>query len=269
MNGDGLNDVLAASNATPFPQNVAVPIQILLNDGHGGFFDGTSQVITGTVPTAVVPRRIVVADFNGDGKPDVFIADTGYDADPFPGGQSKLLLSTPDGHYVDATANLPQELAYTHSATAGDIDGSGHMAIYMGNIHGQLQIGPQLLLNDGTGHFTISSGRLPAAQTDLNKNVYTTSQFIDVNGTDAPISFWVGAGNWDSVVLTNDCTGHFSVLPNALPPKLFSDGITLDIEPIRLGSSGEPDLLLVFTQISLLCGACDPGADQQRRRNVS
>jgi len=52
------------------------------------------------------------------------------------------------------------------------------------------------------------------------------------------------------VVLVNDCTGHFSVLPNALPPKLFSDGITLDIEPIKLGSSGKPDLLLVFTHNS-------------------
>jgi VCBS repeat protein len=77
LNGDGFDDVLAASNAVPFPQNVALPIQILLNDGHGGFFDGTSQVITGPVPTAVTPRKIVIADFNGDGKPDVFIADHG------------------------------------------------------------------------------------------------------------------------------------------------------------------------------------------------
>src|SRR5262249_12645370 len=74
-------------------------------------------------------------------------------------------------------------------------------------------------------------------------------QFVDVNGDGCPdlVLGDGGDGNTQSVVLINDCTGHFSVLPNALPPKLFSDGLTLDIEPVKLGSSGRPDLLLVFS----------------------
>src|SRR5580704_10479699 len=64
LNGDGFDDVLAASLYYPI-QNAAIPLQILLNDGRGGFFDGTSQVIIGQVPTTVDPRRIVIADFNG------------------------------------------------------------------------------------------------------------------------------------------------------------------------------------------------------------
>jgi hypothetical protein len=243
MNGDGFDDVLAASTYFSPRQNVSIPIQILLNDGHGGFFDGTSQVITGSVPKAVNPK-LVVADFNGDGKPDIFIADGGLDEDPWPGAQSILLLSIPDSHYVDATANLPQQLAYTYKAAAADIDGSGHMAIYLGNI---LPIGPQLLLNDGTGHFTISTGRLPAAQSDLQQNTYFSSQFVDVNGDGCPDLVLGGNVNTESVVLINDCTGHFALLANALPAKLFSDGITEDIKPVKLGSSGKPDLLLSFT----------------------
>jgi hypothetical protein len=246
LNGDGLDDVLAASGYYPL-QNASIPIQILLNDGHGGFTDGTSQVIVGAIPQTVFPRKIVIADFNGDGKPDIFIADTGYDAAPFPGAQSTLLLSTPDGHYVDATANLPQQLAYTHSAAAADIDGSGHMALYLGNLGPGP--GPQLLLNDGTGHFTISTGRLPRAQTDTMQNIYTQSQFVDVNGDGCPDLVLGGAAyspsqNWQSVVLINDCNGYFHVQPNALPPKLFSDGVTLDIEPIKNNSSGRQDLIL-------------------------
>jgi len=90
LNGDGFDDVLAASLYFP-PQTAGIPVQVLLNNGHGGFFDGTSQVIAGPVPNPVHPRKIVIADFNGDGKPDIFIADHGYDADPFPGSQSRLL----------------------------------------------------------------------------------------------------------------------------------------------------------------------------------
>jgi hypothetical protein len=88
MNGDGFDDVLAASTGQPYPSNASIPIQILLNDGHGGFFDGTSQVITGPIPKTINPAGIIVADFNGDGKPDIFIPDAGLDANPFPGGQA-------------------------------------------------------------------------------------------------------------------------------------------------------------------------------------
>jgi hypothetical protein len=105
LNGDGLDDVLVASGYYPL-QDAAIPIQILLNNGQGGFVDGTSQVIVGQVPTTVFPRKIVIADFNSDGIPDIFIADTGYDASPFPGAQSTLLLSS-GGHYVDAICPLP------------------------------------------------------------------------------------------------------------------------------------------------------------------
>src|SRR5262249_35981058 len=163
---------------------------------------------------------------------------TGYDASPFPGAQSTLLLSTADGHYVDATANLPQQLAYTHSATAADIDGSGHLALYLGNIYGQQQIGPQLLLNDGTGHFTVSSGRLPAGISNLQQNVFTSSQFVDVNGDGCTDLVLGGDGSTQSVVLINNCQGFFSVLPNGLPPKLFTDGITVHVQPFKVDSTG-------------------------------
>jgi len=253
LNGDGLPDVVAASGHVP-TQNTPIPIQILLNDGHGGFTDGTSQLITGSIPQTIFPRKIVIADFNGDGRPDIFIADTGYDANPYPGAQSTLLLSTPDGHYVDATANLPQQLAYTHSAAAADIDGSGHLALYLGNLNAQNHIVPQLLLNDGTGHFTISSGRLPAAQTDYTQNAYTQALFVDVNGDGCPDLILGGVAfsgppiqSYPSDVLINNCQGTFTRLAGAIPAKQFSDGVILDIEPISLDGTGSNDLLLTST----------------------
>ena len=124
----------------------------------------------------------MVADFNGDGRPDVFIADTGDDRDPYAGFQNTLMLSAPAGKLVDATATLPQASDYSHSACTGDINGDGHPDIYVGNIYGVNNITPRLLLNDGTGHFTIG-GSLPGELEDPNFTArYTTCTFADVNG---------------------------------------------------------------------------------------
>ena len=49
---------------------------------------------------------MVIADFNGDRVDDIFVADHGYDAYPFPGYQNTLVLSAPGGKLVDATDNL-------------------------------------------------------------------------------------------------------------------------------------------------------------------
>lgn len=105
--------------------------------------------------------KIIVTDFNGDGQPDVFIADFGQDAfDPsqgtFPGRQNTLLLSTPEGKLIDATANLPQQSDTTGHAAAADIDGDGDFDLLILNLPGQKRIGPHLWLNDGTGRFTVA-----------------------------------------------------------------------------------------------------------------
>lgn len=54
LNGDGLADVLVTP--TDYSTYNTYPIQILLNNRHGGFYDGTRRV----------------ADFNNDGRPDIF-----------------------------------------------------------------------------------------------------------------------------------------------------------------------------------------------------
>jgi hypothetical protein len=97
---------------------------VLFNDGSGTLVDA-SAIVDGPLPITVHPREIVVSDFNGDNKPDFFLADHGYDANPFPGFQNQLLLSTESG-YVNATgSSLPALIDFTHSAIAADVDGDG------------------------------------------------------------------------------------------------------------------------------------------------
>ena len=145
MNGDGLDDILAASLYFPL-QNLGIPIQILLNDGNGGFFDGTAQVINGPVPSTVHPRKVVVADFNGDGKLDVFIADHGVQRRSLSRRAEHITL-VDTGWALRRCHSQPAASAsiLPTRAAAADIDGSGRVAIYAGNIYGQQNIGPSLL----------------------------------------------------------------------------------------------------------------------------
>ena len=248
FNGDGHQDILIARDARDAQHTL--PVTILLGDGKGGFTDGTSSILEGDVPRTQYPRQIVIADFNGDRRPDVFIADTGGDHAPFPGYQNTLILSAPGGKLVDATANLPQVDDYTHSAAAADVNGDGATDLYIGNIYGANQVPPRILLNDGTGHFSELPGALPAAQASLDQNTYTGGTFADVNGDGHP-DLVLAASNQSqqSVVLLNDGTGHFTELAGALPPKPFgTDAIGFDPTTLDINRDGHPGLVISYTK---------------------
>ena len=83
------------------------PFWALIHEGERGFVFDTASAIAGTVPLAHNSiRKVIEADFNGDGRLDVFSANTGDDfCDDF-GATNTLLLSRPDGRLEDASGNL-------------------------------------------------------------------------------------------------------------------------------------------------------------------
>lgn len=252
LDGDGLEDVLIAKMT--FQTRETYALDILLNDGNGSLALATSSIFLGTVPAVQHPRQVVTADLNGDRVADIFVADHGYDAHPFPGYQNTLVLSAPNGKVQDATGNLPQQRDFTHSACAADIDDDGDIDLYVGNTWGQNDIDPQILLNEGRGRFTVGENRLPPL-IDLNQNGYTTCEFSDVNNDGSPDLILGDAGDDianehstpGSEVLPNDGRGVFAPLPGALPPKSYAPSdIAHDIQPIHLDGDAYVDLLLVY-----------------------
>jgi hypothetical protein len=247
FNDDGWPDAVLWRGLQP--TGVALELDVLINDGQGSLVLGTSEVFSGTIPSVVEGRELVLADFNGDDRLDMFFADQGMDTDPFPGYQNTLVLSVPGGKMVDATSNLPQQWDQTHSATAADIDGDDDIDLYVGNLGGG-EVPPQIWLNNGAGVFSVAEGLLPPEQTDLPLNWYTTCKFADVNNDTSP-DLILGQGNphRDSHVLLNDGTGSFSQMETPLPPTIFApiQG-PLDIKSTDISGDGYLDLFLVDTR---------------------
>ncbi|MCY4562867.1 MAG: VCBS repeat-containing protein, partial [Gammaproteobacteria bacterium] len=154
IDDDGDDDLVITSYSAD-PQRPGAGV-ILLNNGDFSF-----SVAGGDRPGGVHPGEVLVADFNGDGRNDLFIADVGFDAPPFPGWHNQLLLWTEDG-YVDATERMPADpTGFTHNAAAGDIDGDGDVDILVANAFGEWISGPYFLLNDGQANFVADTKRLP------------------------------------------------------------------------------------------------------------
>jgi hypothetical protein len=260
FNGDGRADVVYTRANSGSRSTFGM--QFVVNRGHGRFVDGAAGLFEGAVPRTQGGGRLVVADFNNDGRPDVYYADSGTEAAPNPPGfHDTLVLSTLDGKLVDATANIPQQSDFTHSAAAADVNGDGNIDLFVGNLGGNAGYSGnccsiQIWLNDGTGHFHVASALLPPEIADGNKNSFTGSAFADVNGDGHPDLILGGshgctnglAPRNPSQVLLNDGSGHFHVLAGALPPKPFGPtSETLDVKPIDLNHDGHVDLVVAST----------------------
>lgn len=170
------------------------------------------------------PRKAIVADFNGDGRPDVFVACHGYDAPPFPGERSKVVFSQPDGTYKisDAASNV----GFWHGASAADLNGDGKIDIAL------LSDGLDkvvILSNDGTGQFTRESvSRAPRAL--RNMGGYFSIELVDVN-EDGKLDLIVGGHEFENAptwIFLNPGNNDFSEVAPTLVPAVPNEGVVLD-----------------------------------------
>ena len=256
LNQDGYDDIVVMGFYWPSPDNPppAVPQtgRILLNDRKGGF-----TVAKGDAPVSVHPREVVVADFDGDKRLDILIVDHGYDTNPFPGFKNQLLLNKGSKGYVDASARLPDLSDFSHSVAAGDIDGDGDIDVYVGNIYGEKQVDPYLLINNGKGRFTLDRTRLPesvakAVSTFDGAKQSLAAKFVDLDG-DRKLDLVLGAYDAPGIsrVYLNDGKGRFTDGKVLNLPKNKAGGgaftLVQDIQSADLDADGIADLVLIST----------------------
>ena len=174
------------------------------------------------------PRKSIVADFNQDGRPDIFVGCTGIDKSPFSGEKSALLLSKSDGTYAKSYSDFD---AYAHGASAGDLNGDGYPDIIFTDTSVNMQ--PVVLINNKNGTFTKQSNWMPAAV--KYKQSYTV-ELIDVNN-DGKLDMILAGHEWDDgyqanivpTIFFGNGTGDFSTATSTALPVVANEGVTLDI----------------------------------------
>jgi hypothetical protein len=233
ITGDGRADLIVNSITVP-TQNIAHPVLVYTANTDGSFTNVTDKTIGG-VASSVFGRQVLVADFNGDGRSDFFIAGHGYDAPPFPGEQSALLLSTSNGGVTNATARLPQGLTFNHSAAMADVDGDGDLDILAGN---SSVGGPSLWINNG-GSFTAKAGALPSVLATTRGFTYA---FLDAN-RDGIADLYAASGQaGPSRILIGDGKGNFKDAGVNLPAQ--PAGVEeIDTQILDLNGDGLMDIL--------------------------
>lgn len=139
---------------------------------------------TNSVPGCLHPRKAIAADYNQDGTVDFAIACHGWDAPPFPGERSRVLLSQPDGRYrLDYLSDVVE---FQHAGASADINSDGYPDLILTGMNGV-----DVFLNDRTGRFVRSTNFAIPQQ----RKAYHV-ELLDLNG-DGKFDMVTGSHEWD------------------------------------------------------------------------
>ena len=122
FNGDGKMDLATANVAVIGPASTA---SILLGDGKGGFTPAVD------VPIGVEGRAITAGDFNGDGYPDLAVANLGNST-------ASILLN--NGHGVFSLSSTLAAAGSPEGIAAGDFDGDGRLDVAVQTYSGTIVV---------------------------------------------------------------------------------------------------------------------------------
>ncbi len=129
VNGDGKPDLVVAKgngSLETFPMGA---VSVMLGNGDGSFQPEVDYLTGGLVPTAVDVR-----DVNGDGKPDLLVANdaSAWTIDGFPSGpgSASVLLGNGDGTFQPAVL-YPSGGPNYRSIAVGDVNGDGKLDLLL------------------------------------------------------------------------------------------------------------------------------------------
>jgi pimeloyl-ACP methyl ester carboxylesterase len=225
LDGDGDTDLVLA--------NEFQPNSILINDGKGHFSDESAQRLP---QPAHDSEDVAIADFNGDGLPDLIFCSEDDRVHEYYLNTGKGVFREAPWHFPDSEAN---------AVLSADLNGDKKPDVVFGN-KGQNQV----FINDGKGGFAPDPKRLPDIQ-----RVTQDLALLDVDG-DGDLDYL--EGNEDGNVLClNNGKGFFKDVSASHLPAL-ADMETRKIAFADVDNDGDTDLF--FANV-----AFQPGKNPQNR----
>ncbi|PYM33848.1 MAG: hypothetical protein DME15_10030 [Candidatus Rokuibacteriota bacterium] len=218
VNGDGKLDLITASVGN-------VMVAVMLGNGDGTFQPAQMYPFVGD------PESIVVRDFNGDGKPDLALAN-----DDAPDAKVSVLLGNGDGSFQPvryfSVGGMESE-----SLAAGDVNGDGKVDLVVANA-GSNNV--SVLLGNGDGTFQ-------AAKTFPVGNRLEFVALGDFNG-DRKLDLAVASYNTNTVgVLFGVGDGTFLALPPAATPTFSPPGGSYLLPQVVSISDSSPGVTIYYT----------------------
>ncbi len=227
FNGDGKLDVVVANSGDS--TGVGSSVSILLGNGDGTFQPASTKA------AGFRPFAIVVADFNGDGKLDVAIANFGQ-------------YLTNDGTTVtvlqgDGAGGFGIPVDFTvgkapFSLAVGDFNGDGKPDLAVANYDDTTV---SILINNGSGGF------LPASNIPAGSNANISVAVADFNGDGKLDLVVVHSGNDSLHILLGAGNGTFQLQQPAITtdPSPGFGGNPQAVTVADLNGDGKLDLALV------------------------
>jgi len=222
LTGDGKPDIVVADYSN---NKIAVFVNSTVNNQ-------ISFIPAGVYDTGVNPYKVAIADFNGDGRPDIVVSNTSFQANSV----SVFYNTTPTGGFFSV---LPGKQFPTQAAprgvTSADINMDGKVDIVVTCQSGFLTILKNIStinnLDFVSSYFNLPSGSAPEA-----------AVIADFDGDQKPdIATSNNSSNNISILKNNSTGGNFSFLPRQ---DLAAGQINFGISAGDINGDGKPDIVV-------------------------
>ncbi len=253
FNGDGIPDLAIAYENLPYGPG---GVTILIGKGDGTF---TQAVVSPTVGNT--PSSLAVGDFNGDGIPDLAVANEDDDT-------VTILLGNGDGTFT-AAAESPATGYEPAGIAVADFNGDGKADIAVSNF-GPGSNSLTILLGNGDGTFTPAASAATGSQpyqvvaADFNGDGIVDLAMANTAGCDASVLLGNGDGTFSPVYAP--AAGWF---PYSLAVGDFNGDGVPDLAVANSGiSPATSNVTVLLTQwahtaVAAVSGVTLPGAGSQ------